>query len=553
MRAIFGRLSTAVTTSWAKIAPLASDRGASSVAAAPRRRHGFCLLAACAWLVAPLVAAHANQFVRLDYNLTLATRSRDTVFIELFDDRPLTTANFLQYVNADLYDGTLMHRLARNFVVQGGGFYPVFIDEPPPVHISLDPTATVDLDGNPATPNPTVMNEFDNTPTRSNLRGTIAMAKVGGLPDSATNQWFVNLLDNTGLDTNNGGFTVFARVLGDGMAIFDAFNTLLIDDLNPDVNDDGVRDGGPFFNPSAPLDINGQPTDGVPFLRGIQGDLLLLVEDAEQVDYLGNGLTTDVPLGGLAFGTRDAFIDTGTIFTGPGPLTIGADRTLGIREGVSLNRPLINQGTLEPGLQLGSITVQSYQQAAGGTLDIQLRGVTADPEHDRLVVTGAATLNGTLDVSLLSGFIPEAGDSFTVLTAGSITGAFSAVELPLLSDGLVWNVNRSSTAVTLAVALADYNRNGVVDAADYVLWRKTFGQTGTGLLADGNGDNEVDHEDYSIWRSHFGNTAGTATGSGSLAPAAVPEPSAAWLLLIAGFLAAARCRIRGADIPVCRL
>ena len=64
----------------------------------------------------------------LDYNLTLSSHSRDTVFLELFDDKPLTTANFLQYVNNTSvvhgnYNGSIMHRLYPNFVMQGGGYW----------------------------------------------------------------------------------------------------------------------------------------------------------------------------------------------------------------------------------------------------------------------------------------------------------------------------------------------------------------------------------------------------------------------------------------------
>ena len=125
-----------------------------------------------------------------------------------------------------------MHRLAKNFVLQGGGYYPFSVTEPPPLNISLDPTALVDLDGNSATPNPTVMNEFGNCP-RSNLRGTIAMAKVAPPAGAAEqrDQPVVRQLENNDgapdvLDTQNGGFTVFAEVRGDGMALFDAFNTL---------------------------------------------------------------------------------------------------------------------------------------------------------------------------------------------------------------------------------------------------------------------------------------------------------------------------------------
>jgi peptidyl-prolyl cis-trans isomerase A (cyclophilin A) len=491
-------------------------------------------LAGCAigasWLMLAMMPSTSlgSAFVRLDYNLTLNSRSRDTLFLELFDDRPLTRDNFLQYVNGNHFNGTIMHRLAKNFVIQGGGFYPFVLNEPAPLSSSLDPNAVVDLDNNPLTPNPTVMNEYGNSPTRSNLRGTIAMARKSGQPNSADSQWFVNLGHNTGLDSVDGGFTVFGRVLGDGMALFEAFNTLTIKNLNPDSDDNGVRDPGPFYN---------GPTDGAPVLVGTGGDLLVTLENAQQIDYLGASLTTDVPAGGLTFGTRNAFIDTGTTFTGTGALTIGEERTLGIREGFTLSRPLVNHGTLAPGLQLGSITVQTYQQFFDGTLDIQLRETTADTEHDRLVVSDFAYLGGKLDVSLLSGFVPAAGDAFTVLTAGAIVGNFSIVELPQLNAGLVWNVNRSATDVTLSIAMADFNRNGEADAADFILWRDSRNARVTPFTgADGNGDGMVNDVDLAIWRSNFGNTRGTTTGSSAGLAAAVPEPSSACLAGVAGIL-----------------
>jgi cyclophilin family peptidyl-prolyl cis-trans isomerase len=494
---------------------------------------------AAVWLLLASIAATSlgNAFVRLDYNLTLNSRSRDTVFLELFDDRALTRDNFLQYVNGNNYNGTIMHRLAQNFVIQGGGFYPFILNEPAPLNFSLDPDAEVDLDHNPLTPNPTIMNEYGNVPTRSNMRGTIAMARRGGQPDSADSQWFVNLGNNTGLDSVDGGFTVFGRVLGDGMGLFDAFNTLIIKNLNPDYDNNGTRDAGPFYLNS---------TDGTPVLeRTGGGDLLVTLENAQQIDYLGAGLVTDVPAGGLTFASRNAFIDTGTTFTGTGPLTIGAERTLGIREGFTLARPLVNRGTLAPGLQLGSVTVQTYQQFFDGTLDIQLRETMPDTEHDRLVVSETAFLAGRLDISLLSGFVPAAGDSFTVLTAESIVGNFAEFDLPQLSPGLVWDIVRSTTAVTLSAVRADFNHNGLVDAADFALWRNARNAKVTPFTgADGNGDGTVNDLDLAIWRSNFGNTAGTSTGTSGTLAAAVPEPSSPTLMAAIGLLFATARRAR---------
>ena len=116
---------------------------------------------------------------------------------------PFTVANFLTYAVTDAYDDSFIHRSVSGFVVQGGGFtYP-------------------DYEAIPQ--NPPVVNEFG----ISNLRGTIAMAKLGGDPNSATNQWFFNVGNNSAnLDNQNGGFTAFGEVIGSGMTVVDAINAL---------------------------------------------------------------------------------------------------------------------------------------------------------------------------------------------------------------------------------------------------------------------------------------------------------------------------------------
>jgi hypothetical protein len=100
---------------------------------------------------------------------------------------------------------------------------------------------------------------------------------------------------------------------------------------------------------------------------------------------------------------------------------------------------------------------------------------------------------------------------------------------------IVGNAGTTTGIVMYCPLLAgDFNRNGVVDGADYVVWRKTSGQQvplGTG--ADGNGDGSVDITDYQLWRTHFGSTA-TASGAGASDGAAVPEPSTLQLFVVAG-------------------
>jgi cyclophilin family peptidyl-prolyl cis-trans isomerase len=135
--------------------------------------------------------------------------------------KPVTVTNFLKYVDQGLYfkidptNGQLassfIHRSVPGFIIQGGGFLGTV--NPMDASRAL-PTAV-------ATPFPAIQNE----PGISNKRGTIAMAQFGSDANSATSQWFINLADNSALDVRNnnaGPYTVFGRVIGNGMAVADA-------------------------------------------------------------------------------------------------------------------------------------------------------------------------------------------------------------------------------------------------------------------------------------------------------------------------------------------
>ena len=121
---------------------------------------------------------------------------------------PGTVQNFLQYMNDGDYQGVLFHRSVPGFVVQGGGYRAVAGD-----YESIPRDASI-----------------PNEPCLSNTRGTLAMARLGGDPDSASSEWFVNLVDNLFLDATDGvGFTAFGRVR-EGMAVADAIAALPITD-----------------------------------------------------------------------------------------------------------------------------------------------------------------------------------------------------------------------------------------------------------------------------------------------------------------------------------
>ncbi len=124
------------------------------------------------------------------------------IMLEVFeDDVPVTAANFLDYVRSGFYDGTICHRVIPGFVVQGGGFVP-----------GMDQKKTKDP----------IVNEAAKGP--KNRRGTLSMARTN-MPDSATCQFFINLVDNASLDYRGpgpgAGYCVFAKVT-EGMDVVDA-------------------------------------------------------------------------------------------------------------------------------------------------------------------------------------------------------------------------------------------------------------------------------------------------------------------------------------------
>ena len=129
------------------------------------------------------------------------------VDVNLYDRRtPATVANFLSYVNSGAYTNVVMHRSVSGFVVQGGAF--TFPGSLPFANI-VERSAVA------------------NEPLLSNVRGTIAMAKLPGSVSSATSQWFFNMANNSAnLDVQNGGFTVFGEVTAWRHGRADAINAL---------------------------------------------------------------------------------------------------------------------------------------------------------------------------------------------------------------------------------------------------------------------------------------------------------------------------------------
>ncbi len=136
--------------------------------------------------------------------------------VELYDqDKPATVQNFIRYAESGAYTNMFLHRCIPGFIVQGGGFS------------TTDKFATNLFTAFNYVPNfGSISNEFNLGTRRSNIYGTIAMAKLGGDPNSANSQWFFNLGDNSAnLDNQNGGFTVFGHLVG-GTNVLNIFNAI---------------------------------------------------------------------------------------------------------------------------------------------------------------------------------------------------------------------------------------------------------------------------------------------------------------------------------------
>jgi hypothetical protein len=226
---------------------------------------------------------------------------------------------------------------------------------------------------------------------------------------------------------------------------------------------------------------------------------------------------------------------------GPGTLTVTNGGTVSVESfnGVqiltqgkvtgngTLDAWVYNGGVVAPGTSVGTLTITNspYRQYATGALQIELASASS---YDKLNFPdgGAFLEGGTLDVTLLGGYSPAAGTAFDLMNwspFGSITGTFSTLDLPDLPGTLDWDTSQLYSAGILRVIgnsglAGDYNNNGVVDAADYVVWRNNLDTNNT-LPNDPTGGT-IGTTQYNTWRSHFGQAAGNGTDLAN-----VPEPT----------------------------
>jgi probable HAF family extracellular repeat protein len=189
------------------------------------------------------------------------------------------------------------------------------------------------------------------------------------------------------------------------------------------------------------------------------------------------------------------------------------------------------EGDLRPGNSPAIVTFDNNVGFGSGTITtIELAGVMPGTEYDRIRITGALTLNGVLNVTLLGSYVPAPGDSFDILDWGNLSGTFASLSLPALAGGMTWNTSQLyATGVLSVVApglLGDYNEDGLVDAADYTRWRDNLGSP-TSLPNDDTPG--VAADDYTRWVNNYG----SATAPSSTHSQSIPEPATSLLAFLA--------------------
>jgi hypothetical protein len=192
-------------------------------------------------------------------------------------------------------------------------------------------------------------------------------------------------------------------------------------------------------------------------------------------------------------------------------------------------------GLLTPGDGVGTLAIGEFTLDAGATLGLEIGGVVQGT-FDQLLVSNGATLAGLLDVSLVGGFEPQVGQSFDIITAGILSGAFSSLDLPTLSPLLEWRIAYGESAVQLSVVsaayTADFDQDGDVDGEDLARWQSGFGSPGAVSTGDSDQDLDVDGDDFLGWQRQLGSGVAASLQT-------VPEPAALPMMLVGLALLAA--------------
>jgi hypothetical protein len=224
----------------------------------------------------------------------------------------------------------------------------------------------------------------------------------------------------------------------------------------------------------------------------------------------------------------------------------GSDVTIsgGTILGNNFNRPILAETGSEVNIASGTIDggtlfvqAAAVMNVSGGILNSNFQAGL----NSQVNLMGTQFLLGGQDIAGLVQSQP-----FTIADRNMTLSGVLADGSPFsfdLNSTLAFNMDGFHPDARLTVTLVapmplpgGYNGSGTVDAADYVVWRNSLDQTGTGLPADGNSAGLVNQADYDLWRAHFGNTAANSSHARLQNSGTVPEPHASLFAAIAGIL-----------------
>ena len=320
---------------------------------------------ACLVLACLPATARAGTLVNLEF------AGFGSVQIDLFDDlTPLSVANLLQYINANRYDDSIIHRVDTGLgVIQGGGF---------------------DTQGTAIPAFSSIVNEY----SRANTRGTISMARQSD-PNSATSQWFINTVDNTVNlgQSNGGGYAVFGWVVGPGMSVVDSIAAVPTFPFGSPFNQ------VPLTNYTQ-ADFNANPkTNPLPHLVVLTSATVVGTHPAFTNPYLSNDVDNNAQIQPL-----DALLIINDIiahnnqqhnvvgpFSGTAYLDTSGDGKVGPIDALRVINALIAQG----GGGGGSASQSLAEPSIGiSSLSSPMTSIVPEPASWAMAVTGALALGG---------------------------------------------------------------------------------------------------------------------------------------------------------------
>ncbi len=266
---------------------------------------------------------------------------------------------------------------------------------------------------------------------------------------------------------------------------------------------------------------------------------------------------------GLATNTATAGLRTGTVTIDNLDITPGSNGGVGHGANDANDVITVNLNVLDHALPSFTSSAQSLSRtidfgnialgdsATPAMIDVfnlnSPSGFTAGLDLDSVASSGntsAFTTSLATFTNLAAGASQAFTSSFNVAAVGSFLATYT---LTLSDENLSGATNKTMTLTLKGIArlAGDFNGDDIVDAGDYIAWKRAYGQPVATAYsgADGNGDFIVNDGDYDVWRAHFGQTA-AGFGAGSMSSAAIPEPASITLLAMTAMLICCRSRRR---------